>query len=147
MENIENSENAVKQGSCGCGCECSAPAAEKTEATENAAPRRTYIPAVDIVDSGTETVVVADLPGVDETTLDITVEKNILTVAAKQSEQAAQGRKLIYSEYGVGDYRRSFTLSEDVDRDGISAALRDGVLTIRLPKAAPVARKIAIASN
>ncbi|MDR1745099.1 MAG: Hsp20/alpha crystallin family protein [Planctomycetota bacterium] len=107
-------------------------------------PRRAYVPAVDLIDSDSEVVLVADIPGVPEGGVDLRVEKNILTLAAVPADGVVAGKKLEYSEYGVGEYRRSFALSEEVDRERISATLKDGVLRIRLPKMAPVAKRISV---
>lgn len=148
MEHSENNENTVKQESCGCGCECSPRENDGAEVTESSTPRISYIPAVDIVDGESETLLVTDLPGVDEAGLDITVENDTLTIKAKPGEQSVDGKKLMYAEYGVGEYRRSFILSPDVNRDGIAASMKDGVLRVRLPKAVPEAKRtIAIESN
>lgn len=146
----EQNENIVKQESCGCGCECSAPVqeAEREEAkAERPLPRRAYVPAVDLIEGENEVNLVVDVPGVPEGGVELTVEKNILTLSAVPADGVIAGKKLAYSEYGVGEYRRSFALSEDIDRDGISASLKDGVLRIRLAKRAPMTKKINISSN
>ena len=146
----DKNENIVKQESCGCGCECSAPVqeAEREEAkAERPLPRRAYVPAVDLIEGENEVSLVVDIPGVPEGGVELTVEKNILTLSAVPADGVIAGKKLAYSEYGVGEYRRSFALSEDIDRDGISASLKDGVLRIRLAKRAPMTKKINISSN
>ncbi len=109
-------------------------------------PRRAYIPAVDLIDSDSEVLLIADVPGVPEGGVDLSIEKNILTLTATPSDGVIAGKKLEYSEYGVGEYRRSFSLSEEVDKDRISATLKDGVLRVRLPKTAPVTKKISVAT-
>ena len=129
----------------GCGCELPG-VKEKDEAASAAEPRCVYTPAVDIVDGESETLLIADLPGVDEAGVDLTLENDTLTIRAKQAVPEFPGRKLIYSEYGIGEYRRGFSLSEAIDRAGISAVLKDGVLRVRLPKAVPVSKKITVAS-
>ncbi len=116
---------------------------QEKEVAEN---RRVFIPSVDIIDNGEETVLYADMPGVDCDNVEITVEKNVLTLKGESQKMDYSGYELVYSEYGVGDFERSFTLSETVDRDNISAAMKDGVLTVKLPKAAPKTRKISVAS-
>lgn len=145
MEHMEKNQEMEKSG-CGCACAESQshetarikePAAEKT-------PRRTYAPAVDIIDSEGEIMLIADIPGVPEGAVDLELKKDLLSLAAVPSDGVIAGKKLAYSEYGVGEYRRSFSLSEDIDKENISASLRNGVLRIRLPKIKPVARKINI---
>lgn len=109
--------------------------------------RRAYAPAVDIVDGKEATTLVLDLPGVDEKDVDITIEKNILTLRASQKDSEVSDHSLAYSEYGTGDYQRSFALSDEVNRDGISATLQDGVLKLRLPKSEPVSKKITVGAS
>lgn len=147
MDTMGKNENAMQHENCGGACAAHAKEGqvEKTEA-ERQLPRRAYVPAVDLVESENEVTLVVDVPGVPEGGVDLTIEKNILTLTAIPADGVIAGKKLAYSEYGVGEYRRSFALSEEVDRDNISAALKDGVLRIKLPKSAPVTKKISVAS-
>lgn len=137
MEGIENKENQSVATQESQGCQAGHPC-EKREM------RQEYMPAVDIIDAENETTLVLDMPGVDCDSVDITVEKNILTIKGKPIEDTFEGKTLVYSEYGVGDFERSFTLSEDLSRDGIAATMKDGVLQVKLPKAKPVAKKIEV---
>ena len=77
---------------------------------------------------------VADLPGVEEKDLDITLDKNVLTIRGKVVYSAPEGYALAYQEYEEGDFERVFTISEEVDRSGIVASLTQGVLHLTLPK-------------
>ncbi len=108
---------------------------------EGARQRPTYRPAVDIIDTPQDVVLVADLPGVDETHLDVTLDKNVLTIRGTVSPPSFEGFSPVRSEYGVGDFERVFTVSDDVDRDGIEATVKDGVLQLKLPKTAQSARR------
>lgn len=145
MENQEKNEAVARHEGCGCGCsESASQEVQNAEKVREEVERRSYLPAVDILDAGSETLLRIDLPGVKESDVDIAVEKNILTVKASQSSQSHEGRKLIYAEYGVGTYQRSFSLSDEINRDGIAASLKDGVLEVKLPKSAPVSKKIAV---
>jgi len=88
--------------------------------------------------------VVADMPGVTVEGVDIALEDNILTI---QGHRAAQGQlgRIILEEYEAGHYLRRFTVAESIDQEKIAAALADGVLTVRLPKAMPTQpRKIEV---
>lgn len=115
------------------------------EGVERTRPRKVYTPAVDILERKDDIVVTADMPGVDEKSVDITLEKNVLTIYGMVEPQFPQGQRLALSEYGVGDYQRAFTLSEEVDRDRINASVKNGVLRLVLPKAAAAkARKIEV---
>jgi HSP20 family protein len=105
------------------------------------AQRSVYRPAVDILDAPNEVVVLADVPGVDENHLDITLDKNVLTLRGTVEPTSFEGHTPFQSEYGVGDFERTFTLSDDVSRDGIEASVKDGVLQLKLPKTAKSARQ------
>lgn len=150
MEHRESAEQ-LEQQHCGCGCGCAEAPREEVEQAERqeekAAPRRAYAPAVDIVEGKEDITLVADVPGVPEGGVELTLEKNVLTLVAVPADGVIAGKKLIYSEYGVGEYRRSFALSEDVDKDNISASLKNGVLRISIPKMQPVSRTIAVSSR
>ncbi len=122
-----------------------APAAEGSERTR---ARRLYSPLVDIMERKDDIVVIADMPGVDEQTVDITLEKNVLTIYGKVEAEIPEKHRLVASEYGIGDYQRSFTLSDEVDKEKIQASLKNGVLTLILPKAEIAkTRKIPVAAG
>jgi HSP20 family protein len=110
--------------------------------------RKVYSPFTDIIDTGAEILVVADLPGADENCVDVTLEKNMLTINAYPPQEQVEKYSLEYGEYGIGDFERKFTLSEDIDRERIEAKFKNGVLTLHLPKAGPAkAHKIAVRSE
>lgn len=136
-------ENAEKT-ECGCGCGCAEATRTEVEKVEEKAPRRAYTPAVDVTEREGEVTIVADVPGVAEGGVELNLEKNILTLSAVPADGVIAGKKLIYSEYGVGEYRRSFALSEDIDKENVTASLKNGVLRIKLPKSAPVTKKIGV---
>ncbi len=117
----------------------------KTEDTERTRDSQVFIPRADIYETEDAIIVLADVPGADENSLDITLEKNVLTIYASVQPEQPEGYSLIYQEYGVGDYERSFILSNQVDRDKIEATVKDGVLRLELTKAAEAqARKISV---
>lgn len=146
MDNTNTTNNATQHSCCSGGCSAtdSHNKVEKVESYEEAQSRRSYAPTVDIIDAKDATTLVLDLPGVDEKNVDISVEKNILTIKGRQADPGFEQKSLVYSEYGTGDYHRTFVLSEDVDKDGIGATLKDGVLRVRLPKAQQVTKKITV---
>jgi HSP20 family molecular chaperone IbpA len=107
----------------------------------------TYIPDVDIQEDSECIHLVADMPGVDQKSVAVTVENNVLTVEGNAKVEAPEGYKLVGQEYGVGKYRRDFTLSNAVDTDGIKARVTHGVLEVTIPKREEVkTRKIEIGS-
>lgn len=107
--------------------------------------RRVFAPLADIYETQETIVVLADMPGVNENTIDITLEKNVLTIHGFTAPQAEDNLRLIYCECPEGNYRRVFMLSEEVDRDGIQATVKNGVLKLVLPKSPKArARKIPV---
>jgi HSP20 family molecular chaperone IbpA len=111
---------------------------EKREVAETDAERTrdrlAFVPRADIYETDAEIVVVADMPGVDEHTVDITLENNVLTINGNVEMAPPEGYALSYAEYRVGDYQRAFSLSDQIDRQGIQATVKDGVLRLHLPK-------------
>jgi HSP20 family molecular chaperone IbpA len=106
-----------------------------SEGQERTRQRRVYVPSVDIVEGKDETTVVADMPGVDDTSVDVTIEKNILEIYGRVDPEIPQDMRLAVSEYGIGDYHRRFTLSDEIDKERIQATVKNGVLKLVLPKA------------
>lgn len=122
-----------------------AAAPEKGEHTRET---RVYTPAVDIIERKDDITVIADIPGADEKSVDITLEKNELSIYARTEPEVPEKHALHLAEYGIGDYKRVFSLTEEVDRDKIQATVKNGVLRIVLPKAEAVkTRKIAVRSD
>ena len=112
---------------------------------EPARERQVFSPRADVYETGNEIVVLADMPGVQEGSVDISLEKNVLTVQGSVEAPPHAGYRLAYGEFDDGDYRRSFALSEGVDRDRIEATAKDGVVRLVLTKAKEaVARKIPV---
>jgi HSP20 family protein len=118
------------------------------ESGEHVRNRRVFAPHSDIYETKDCIFVLADMPGVDEQSVDITLEKNVLTIQGFTGLQAEDGMNLIYCECPEGNYRRVFLLSEEVDREGIQATVKNGVLKLVLPKSPKaMARKIAVKSE
>jgi HSP20 family molecular chaperone IbpA len=109
---------------------------QKVERTdERTRPATFFQPSVDIYENADGLVVVADMPGVGPDGVEIEVEGNQLTIEGSVRPKDYQGVKPLHVEYGIGNFYRRFTLGDAIDRDGIKAEVRDGVLTLRLPKA------------
>ena len=92
-------------------------------------------PPVDIFEDAHGIMVVAEMPGVGPDGVEIEVEKNQLTLEGHIRPKDYEGVKPLHVEYAIGDYYRRFTLGDAIDRDAIKAEMRDGVLTLHLPKA------------
>jgi HSP20 family protein len=109
--------------------------AEQNLATERMKTGNVYLPNVDIVEDKDNIMLMVEMPGVGEGDVNVTLENDVLTIEGKVSPGEWGSRKLVYAEYGIGDYFRSFIITEAVDRDRIQATIKDGVLRIVLPKA------------
>jgi HSP20 family molecular chaperone IbpA len=94
-----------------------------------------YIPPIDIHEGAEGLTLEADLPGATERNLQIHLEDNVLNLFAKIDSPAPEGARLVHEEYRLGNFHRSFILSDEVDRERITAELRNGVLRLFLPKA------------
>lgn len=113
---------------------------EKEELTTPEGAERTrecqcFVPRSDIYELEDQIIIVADVPGAAEDSVEITLEKNILTINAYIEPVEWDGYSLSYAEYGIGDYQRSFRIPDQIDRDNIEAVLKDGVMRVFLPKA------------
>lgn len=102
---------------------------------ERAEQAPVFTPRVDIRESKTDVLLVADMPGVDESSVTIDLEGSELTIRGRFMPTPPDGYALTYQEYGSGDYERTFTLGDTIDRNGIQAVVKDGVLRLTLPKA------------
>lgn len=119
--------------------------AEEREGVERTRTRQVFVPNVDIYEEGDTVYLLADMPGVSQDSIDITLEKNILTINGYVDEDEMEGYGQAYGEYRVGDYERTFALSDEVDRNQIEATVKNGVLKLKLPKAEEAkARKIEV---
>jgi HSP20 family molecular chaperone IbpA len=104
-----------------------------------------YVPRVDVRENAEAFVVVADLPGADEKSVEATVQKRVLTIEGWTQLEKPQGGEELGREFGAGRFRRDFTLPDAVDPERIQARVKNGVLTVTIPKKEEVkARKIQV---
>lgn len=96
-------------------------------------PARPAAMPIDAYRHGDEFVAELDLPGVDSGSIDLTVEKNVLTVHAQRQRNSLEGVELLVGERPQGTFSRQLFLGDGLDTDRITADYTDGVLTIRLP--------------
>ncbi len=117
-------------------------------AKSTATPVRTepaLLPPVDVIEDGTGITLYADLPGVPKDRLQLRVEGDQLRIEAEAVLPMPQGLDATHVEVGLSRYRRAFTLSKELDADQVSAELSQGVLRVRIPKAAHAQpRRIAV---
>lgn len=106
---------------------------EKRE--EATTPTRVFAPIADIYESNDALTVILEMPGVEKNNLDVRVEDGVLRVTGQLDLSKYKGLAPLYTEYNIGNYARNFRLSNKIDQNRIAAELRDGVLSLTLPKA------------
>jgi len=119
--------------------------AAEAELVERTRAAKIYNPDVDIMEGKDKIVVIADMPGVNETSVEVTLDDNVLTIYGRVDWKLPEKMKLTHAEYGVGDYQRIFTISGEINRERIEANVKNGVLRLVMPKNdVPKMRKIAV---
>lgn len=116
-------------------------------AAEHTSDKPMFSPVVDIWETETGLRLVADMPGVAPEELTLGLQDNTLTLSGRVPS-GPEGRKMLIREYEVGDFYRQFSLADNIDQAGITASMKDGVLTLDLPRAAPAQpRKIVVRTD
>jgi HSP20 family molecular chaperone IbpA len=105
---------------------------EKQE--EATVPLRVFVPTADIYETKDALIVVLEMPGVAKDNIEIRVEQDVLTVGGQLDLSKYQGLFPLYTEYNIGHYSRRFRLSNTINQEKIGAELKDGVLSLSLPK-------------
>ena len=119
-----------------------------TRASAEQEQQRAVPPAVDVFEDAAGITLLADMPGVPKEQLELKVEGDALTIEGGVQAQTPEGLEAVYAEVRVPRYRRSFTLSRELDTGRIAASLKDGVLTLRIPKQAHAQpRRIAVTAG
>jgi len=119
--------------------------AEQAEVVRREEQERYFQPATDILETADGVTLKFDMPGVARENVDITVDKDTLTIIGRAEPEVAGNA--VYRETYVGDYRQQFTLSTDMDPDNITATMTDGILTVAIGKAEQAKpRKVQIAA-
>ena len=95
---------------------------------------RTYLPDVDICETQDSVWLWADMPGVDEGSIEVKLADGVLSIEGQVSLQDYENLAPVYTEYNVGNYVRRFTISSEIDANGITARMANGVLELKLPK-------------
>ena len=111
---------------------------------EHTRDARLYAPRVDIYETKDAIHLIADIPGANENSIEINLEKSELTIFAEVSAEKPQDYSLTYAEYGIGNFRRKFALSSEIDQANIVAEVKDGVLKLLLPKSKKTSTKISV---
>jgi HSP20 family protein len=102
---------------------------------ETTVPSRAFLPVTDIFETDQALTVVLEMPGVAKDDVDISVQNDILTIEGRIDFSKYEALQPVYTEYNIGHYVRSFQLSSKIEQSRISAGLKDGVMTLVLPKA------------
>jgi HSP20 family molecular chaperone IbpA len=103
------------------------------------------VPVTDIFETDQALTVILEMPGLDKASVDVRVENDWLSIEGQVDLSKYRGLAPLYIEYNVGNYARSFQLSSRIDQDRITAELKDGVMTLVLPKAEKAkARRISV---
>ncbi len=102
---------------------------------ESTIPARSFVPVADIFETEQALTVILEMAGVARENVEVRVENDVLTVEGRVDFSKYDGLQPVYTEYNVGNYARSFQLSSKIAQDGIRAELKDGVITLVLPKA------------
>jgi HSP20 family molecular chaperone IbpA len=108
---------------------------EHDKKDESTIPARVFMPEADIYETEDALTVILEMPGVEKGNVDVRVENDVLSVEGRLDLSKYQGLLPLYTEYNVGHYGRSFQLSNKVDQGNITAVMKDGVLSLTLPKA------------
>jgi HSP20 family molecular chaperone IbpA len=101
---------------------------------EQTRPGRYYVPDVNIYEFDDSLRLLADMPGVKEKDVNVTLKDGVLTIMGQVATDMYAGLRPVYTEYNVGNYYREFSLNEKIDESKIKATLRNGVLELELPK-------------
>ena len=107
---------------------------ELAKKDEKTIPGRYYVPAADIFETEDALTLMLEMPGVEKKDVNIALEDDVLRVEGQIDFSKYKGMEPVYTEYNVGHYARGFSLSGKINREGITAQLEDGVLTVTLPK-------------
>jgi HSP20 family molecular chaperone IbpA len=101
---------------------------------ETTIPARVFLPTTDIYETQDALTVILEIPGVERTNVEVRVEEGVLNVEGRLDLSKYKGLQPLYTEYNIGNYARSFQLSSKIDQNKIGAELKDGVLSLTLPK-------------
>ena len=107
---------------------------EMEKGEEGTVPARVFLPNADIFETEDALTVVLEMPGVEKGNVEVGVEEGVLNISGRLDFAKYQGLQPVYTEYNVGNYARTFRLSNKIDQTKISAEMKDGVLTLVLPK-------------
>ncbi len=115
-----------------------------SERQNGSVERPLFSPRTEIFETKDDVLLVAEMPGVDESSVDVTLEDHVLTLTGTTRDVAPEGYRRVYAEFERGDFRRSFELTDEADAEKIEASVKDGILRVRIQKSKPAARRIPV---
>ncbi len=111
------------------------PAQKTQQESETARGVPVFRPLTDIREHAGGVTITVEMPGVGPDDVDIELERRVLTIRGRGRVTSPEGYRRVYAEYDDGDYERSFTISEDLDAGKIKASMKNGLLSLELPRA------------
>jgi HSP20 family molecular chaperone IbpA len=101
---------------------------------ESTVPARVFLPVTDIFETEQALTVIMEMPGVGKDSVEVGVENDVLTIEGRIDYSKYDNLQPLYTEYNIGNFSRSFQISSKIDQAGIKAELKDGLMTVVLPK-------------
>ncbi len=127
--------------------EANVAAKQEAKGPEATRPGRTFVPDIDVCETADSILMWADLPGVDDKGVEISLADGVLSIQGNVSVGEYENLTPAYTEYNIGNFVRRFSVSADIDAEHIEAKLNNGVLELKLPKRERAkARRIPIVS-
>lgn len=106
--------------------------------------KETYAPGVNIFESSSETLLTVDLPGVDGKGVEISFEKDQLSIKGEPALTIPEGYRILHKEFNLGQYIRKFTINKPIDVDKVTAVIKNGRVKLHLPFTTPNLKKIEV---
>jgi HSP20 family protein len=116
----------------------------KTQTVSTTQEKETFSAPVNIYEQPSETILVVDLPGVDEIGVDISFEKDTLVIQGEPSYTVPEGYKTLNKEFLLGKFVRKFTVNKPIDIEKVTAVIKNGRVTLKLPYILPNSKKIEV---
>jgi HSP20 family molecular chaperone IbpA len=116
----------------------------EAHAVEPTRERPRIVPRADVLETDESFVLVADMPGVDEKSVEVTLHNRVLTITGEVRPRQHEGYRRVYAEFEDADYERAFHISADVDASAIQATVKNGVLRVSVPKRKPAQKKVSV---
>ncbi|MBP7282661.1 MAG: Hsp20/alpha crystallin family protein [Leptospiraceae bacterium] len=120
---------------------------ETAKPTIEKVTKRFVTPSVNIYETEDDTRIILDMPGVDEKSVEISYEKDILTIEGRNSYNVPEGFEPMYLEFKTGDYLRKFNVNKPIDLEKSKAVMKNGKLTLSLAKVKPNTKRIEVKSE